>query len=709
MPELVYNPLEKAPPKHLSPIIHELAERGIGGEWGKSLIDLDLKLDPKYEDESPMTQYAQCIKLLAEEAPIRIIPNELIIGAATLKDVTKHMVPVKSPRFKSVSHTTIALDKGLKIGYDGLRKEIEDRLARNDLDQDGLDLLNAMKGCLDAANIWKNRYMEKLDDLITKSSGKIKEIYQKVYKNIINVPNKPAKNFYESVQSLWFMLCFLQLCGNWIAVGRIDEMLGSYLENDLKNKILTLDEARDILAHFWIKGTQLACTDNTEVFSTPGGGDGQYYQNIILAGINSNNEEVLNSVSYLVLDIVEELHISDFTISIRVNENTPDEFLKRIAEVQRLGGGIVCIYNESQIIQSLIDFGYPIEDARSFTNDGCWEIIIPRKTNFIYWPLDSLYMLQLVLRKKSTSNVNSFEELFQLFKEKLRKEINKYNKLVDRYGTSNHPAALISLFVEDCIERARGFFNKGPRYTIFGSHLGGIPDTGNCLYIIKKLVFEEKKVKLPHLLSAINNNWENEEELRRYIKKSYQLYGNDNPEVDAIVKRVFDIYIDIASETPERNGVLRPPGVSTFGRQVIWIDSRGATAMGTFKGDYLSSNFSPTPGTDLQGPTAVIKSHCSMGLKRLINGTSLILKIHPSSIKGEKGLMTFAALMKSFIKLGGIHLSIDIVDSEMLKNAQKHPEKYPNLSVRIAGWSARFTTLNKEFQDMIIQRTEQKV
>ena len=708
MPELVHNPLEKAPPRRLSPIIHELAKRGTSGEWGRSLVDLDLKLDPKYKDEPPMIQYAHCIKLIAEEAPIRIIPHELIMGAVTLKDITRHMVPVKSPRFKSVSHTTIALDKGLEIGYDGLRKEIEDRLARNDLDQDGLDLLNAMKICLDAVNTWKSRYIEKLENLILKSSGEIKEIYQKVYKNIHDIPNKPAKSFYEAVQSLWFMLCFLQLCGNWIAVGRIDEMLGPFLENDIKKNTLNLDEAREILAHFWVKGTQLACTDNSEVFNIPGGGDGQYYQNIILAGINANNEEVLNTVSYLVLDIVEELHISDFPISVRINKNTSDEFLKRIAEVQRLGGGIVCIYNESQIIQSLIDFGYPREDARSFTNDGCWEPIIPRKTNFISLPLDSIYLLQSVLRKISTLNVETFEELFQLFTEKLRKEIKKYNKLIDHYGMAGQPAALVSIFVEDCIERAKGFFNKGPQYTIFGSHLGGIPDTGNSLYIIKKLVFEEKKVSLQHLLNAINNNWENEEDLRKYIKKSYILYGNDNLEADTMVKRVFDAYIDFTGEVPERNGVLRPPGVSTFGRQVVWVDKRGATTMGTFEGDFLSSNFSPTPGTDFQGPTAVMKSHCSMDLKRLINGTSLILKLHPSSTKGEKGLMALVALMKTFIKLGGIHLSIDIVDSEMLKEAQKQPEKYTNLSVRIAGWSARFVTLSKEFQDMIIRRTEQK-
>ena len=175
-----------------------------------------------------------------------------------------------------------------------------------------------------------------------------------------------------------------------------------------------------------------------------------------------------------------------------------------------------------------------------------------------------------------------------------------------------------------------------------------------------------------------------------------------------MVKRVFDEYIILTKEIPERNGVLRPPGVSTFGRQVVWTKRRGATAMGTFRGEYLSSNFSPAPGTDLKGPTSVIKSHCSMDLKRLINGTALGLKLHPSNIKGEKGLMALVGLMKSFIDLGGIYMYIDIVDSQMLKDAQKYPEKYLNLSVRIAGWSARFVTLSKEFQEMIIQRTEQK-
>jgi formate C-acetyltransferase len=175
-----------------------------------------------------------------------------------------------------------------------------------------------------------------------------------------------------------------------------------------------------------------------------------------------------------------------------------------------------------------------------------------------------------------------------------------------------------------------------------------------------------------------------------------------------MVRRVLDDFLAAAGRMRRDHGVLQPPGVSTFGREIEWRLKRGAGAAGSRSADLLATNCSPAPGTDRRGPTAVIKSHCSLGLARLTNGTALELKIHPSALRGEGGLVALTGLLRAFVRLGGVYLQVDAVDSATLRDAQLHPEKYPHLAVRVSGWSARFATLNREWQDMIINRTEQR-
>jgi formate C-acetyltransferase len=213
---------------------------------------------------------------------------------------------------------------------------------------------------------------------------------------------------------------------------------------------------------------------------------------------------------------------------------------------------------------------------------------------------------------------------------------------------------------------------------------------------------------LAEFLGVLRSDWAGREALRRSIRSRFELYGNDSPEADAMVRRVFDDYLALAAALRRDGGVLQPPGVSTFGRELAWLPERRAAAAGSRDGEPLATNFSPAPGTDRRGPTAVIKSHCSLGLRRLTNGTALELKMHPSSVTGENGLEALAGLMRAFVRLGGIFMQIDVVDSALLRDAQEHPDRHPNLAVRISGWSARFATLNREWQDLIINRTEQR-
>ena len=693
-------------PRRLSDLTHALAERALSGEHGRSMRNAGFALDEATAGGlSPNMRYAHAAKLVAERAPLRILPGEQVVGSATLLEAPAHQTPVAGG--SSTSHTTIGFHRVLRIGYRGLREQLVERLSRP-LDGKGTDILHAMALCLDAAAIWHQRHMDLLEELAASSTGTERAGYLRVRDTLRNVPEEPPTTFREAVQSLWFMFAFQRLMGNWSGIGRIDEMLGPHLQQDLAEGRITLDEAREVLAHFWIKGCEW-----TGAFDVPGSGDAQHYQNIVLGGMNAKGEDVTNEVTCLVLDIVEELHISDFPIAVRISSRTPDRLLRRIAEVQRHGGGIVAVYNEEVVMGGLVRFGYPLEEARCFANDGCWEVLIPGRTTFCYVPFDMLGLLHGALGLHDTSpppDFADFEALYEAFLDRLREHVAWHHEAADNWATSGHPAPLLSLLVEDCIERGRGYHDRGSRYNVSAPHAGGMADVANSLLAIKRLVYGERRLALPEFIEILRANWADHEDLRRMIHSRFEFYGNDNDEADETMRRVFDDYTDMVWEVRERAGVLRPAGISTFGREIEWSGPNGgrrASPDGHRQGAVLATNFSPSPGTDKLGPTAVVKSYCKMDFTRTPNGATVELKIHPESVKGDDGLEAMVGLMRTFLQLGGFYLQIDVVSSEMLRDAQQHPELYPNLSVRISGWSARFATLSKEWQDMIIQRTEQ--
>lgn len=578
----------------------------------------------------------------------------------------------------------------------------------------GGDLLESMLVCLDAFDIWRERHLALLDTRISQSAGDERNTYIRARDALLHVPENPPRSFHEAVQSLWFLYAFQRLMGTWSGIGRIDEMLWPYLEKDLQDGVATLDEAREILAHFWIKGCEW--TGALSSFGPVGSGDAQHYQNIILAGIDRNGNEVCNPVTYLVLDIVEELHISDFPIAVRLNRRSPETLLRRIAEVQRHGGGIVAVYNEEVVIESLVRFGYPLDEARCFANDGCWEMQIPGKTLFSYVPFDGLSLLHetlgLTCPESPAPDYPDFETLYQAYLERLAAQLEAHHAMADNWCIGGHAMPLVAMFVDDCIERTRGYYDRGAKYNVLAPHIGGIANVADSLSVIRKLVYEDRYLDLPSFVAILRDDWQDHEQLRRLIRTRFIFYGNDNDQADAIAQRVYDDYTALAARTRERNGVLRPAGISTFGREIEWAAPHGprrASPDGRRLGEVLATNCSPSPGVDAQGPTAVLNSYCKFDFSRCPNGATLELKIHPETVRGETGIDALAALLRVFVRQGGMFLHVDVVDSALLVDAQRHPEKYPNLAVRVAGWSARFATLNKSWQDMVIARTQQYV
>ncbi len=357
---------------------------------------------------SDLEKYNAAVRRIAESAPIRICDGELISGAATLGLAISHVVPATidgRPVFGSVSHLTLdfvsVLRKGVVGLYDKIEKSMSEIIFNSDLySTRRLKFLASCKSCLDSMLIWRDRYINALE-----AGG-----YHENADILRRVPFEPASNFREAVQSLWFTFAFVRLCGNWPGIGRIDMLLGEYLERDLADGKITLDEARELLAHFFIKGCEWVSGGDY------GSGDAQHYQNILLGGIDENDNSVECSLTYLTLDIIDELGISDFPITVRISPDSSDELLYRVANTIRYGGGIIALYNEPLIIDALTGFGYDEREAKRFANDGCWEVQIPGKTYFIYTPFDSLAILQhTTLADYKRRDFADFDELYSAY------------------------------------------------------------------------------------------------------------------------------------------------------------------------------------------------------------------------------------------------------------------------------------------------------
>ena len=660
-----------------------------------------------YDSLTPLERYDLAVSRIARDAPIRICEGEKLSGAATLGNAIGHVVPATyhgETVCRSVSHLTIDFETVLKKGIRGIRQETERSLEKY-AGGDREPFVRSCLSCLDSFALWHARYLEALEGMPE---------YAANLENLRRVPMDPPESFYEAVQSIWFVFAFTRLCGNWPGIGRLDFLLGDYLKADLEAGRLTLDEAREILAHFFSKGCECVSGGNY------GSGDAQHYQNIVLCGVDRDGREVTNEVIMLTLDVLEELGISDFPTTVRLSRNTDEKLLRRVAEVMRFGGGILAVYNEDLIIDALTKYGYELGEARSFANDGCWEVQVPGATDFSYLPFDSLQILQKETLCGYAGDVDypDYESLYARFVSDLKSNVDSMCRAHEREflgyddeagdwrWTPHMPCTVVSLFERACVERGLSYLEGGPVYRIRSPHIGGLADTASSLYAMKKIVYDEKRLTLPEFLTVLKNNWEGEELLRQTMLRRYTYYGNDNDEADEIAARVLNDFADICDSRNDICGFRFPAGVSTFGRQLEWSGRRLAAPHGRKAGEVLAANCSPTPGTDLRGATAVIRSYCKADLTRMVTGAALDIRLLPGDVKGEEGLDALCALMRGFVALGGFFMQPDIADAAVLREAQEHPEDYGTLSVRVSGWNARFVTLNREWQDMIIAQNE---
>lgn len=692
-------------PVRLSEATRRFADESLHHKYGlemRKTMCVTLDDIANWDELEPLEHYNLAIRRICEEAPLRICDGERISGAATLGMAAQHQIPVTRNGervFDGISHLTMDFGTVVRYGTRHLREQATAALQKwRGTESEAFE--RSCLACLDSMELWRSRYLELLRG---------QPDYAANYNSLSHVPVEPARNFHEAVQSLWFTFAFTRLTGHWPGIGRIDVILGDYLERDLADGVITMDEARELLAHFMIKGCEWICGGNY------GSGDAQHYQNLVLSGTDENGHDVTNSVTWLILDILEETGISDFPTTVRLTPDSDPQLLRRCAEVMRHGGGTLAVYNEPLILRALKRFGYDEKEATHFANDGCWEVQIPGKTYFSYIPFDALRVLQqeTLGGYAETVDYDSFDALYSRYLDDLWHVIDDVvqhmrKRFLPKSNKRAFPCTVASLFEGGCIESGRSYLDCGPTYNVISPHIGGFADVVDSLYAIRQLVFVEKRLTLREFLRILRDNWEGAEPLRQYVMNKYTYYGSDSDDADALAARLLGDFEDLCDRADQNAGCPYrfPAGVSTFGRQLEWAPRRLAVPHGYRAGTVLAGNCSPTPGTDHAGATAVIRSYCKLPLERAATGAALDIRLTPSSVSGEAGLDALISLMRGFVTLGGFFMQLDVADASVLRAAQEHPEDYQTLSVRVSGWNARFVTLNREWQDMVIGQME---
>ncbi len=722
MGEIILNPMTGGGTvKRLCEETRALAARYLKGEYRHRLRDMGFRLADLHlpEDCPPEIRHGKNTILTAERSAIDILPEERLAGSASNIQALRHRIPgfpADEEWSDSISHTTADFGDAVRKGLKGLEAEIRERMKSDGVSRHQ-DFFNGLLDVIRAMRIWIKRYRDACREMLNSPEyARYETNLRAVLSRLEKVPENPPESFAEALQSFWSFFEFQRLCGNWSGLGRFDEILGPYLSRDLAEGVITLDEARELVAHFWIKGTEWCFGLRKDSDREPGSGDAQNYQNIILGGIDREGRQIENEVTFLVLDVIEELHISDYPVTVRLNFNTSDALLRRIADIQLLGGGIVSVYHEPQILRNLKKLGIPEEDARTFTNDGCWEIILPGQTNFGYFPEDYLIPFQQALFAEKTPE--SYEELYQNFLDRVRIMADGKRKYIEslclpgRHHPGDAPEmpvpaadVVLSLLEPSCRESGCSYTLHGTRWVFRAIHMAGLPDVANSLYAIRELVFRHPIVSLPELVRILKNDWRDEEPLRLRFARSLKYYGNDNPEADEILRQVLHDCSAISGEKSRIRYITVPVGVSTFGREIAYAPNRLATAFGKHAHEFLAPNLAPTPGTDESPITAVLNSYCRMDFSDTPNGCPLDLRLSAGIRRTPGAAESLMQLLRVFLQKNGLYLQIDTVDPEMLRQAKKDPDRFPNLVVRISGWSARFASLSGEWQDMIINRT----
>ena len=569
------------------------------------------------------------------------------------------------------------------------------------------------------------RYATLLKEAAFKEQDPVRRIELKeMAQNLEQVPAHSARTFHQAVQSIWFIHLAVEIENNsWgYSPGRLDQYLYPFYKKDREEGRITKDDARELLGCLWLKFAEIELLHQG---ATANLCQGSVFQNVTIGGQTESGEDATNELSYLILEIEKEIKLSQPTLSLRYFDGLKDEFLLKCAEVIRSGGGKPAIFCDKYAISTLPHYGIPLEEARTYNPTGCVEMSIPYSSNLFFGGfLNVLKCLELALNNGrdplsgvtlgpetgDSLSFKDYDELIKAFEIQLKISaewvINTMSTFYAPYPDLV-PTPFNSALLNDCIEKGKDINEGGARYTnLLATFPIGMVNTGNSLSALRKLVFEDKVVSMQEVLEALRVNFEGKEALRKMLLHTPK-YGNDDDTADATVNEVFQLVKD-AVYPHYTNPWGEPVAFAYLGVTAHYFHGQttGATPDGrTACTPFADGSLSAYPGTDSKGPTAVIKSATKVDQSPAL-ATLFNLKFHPAVLNDEESIRKFWALVKTYADMGGYHIQFNVVDRDTLLDAQRHPENYKDLVVRLAGFSVFFVELAPQVQMEIISRTE---
>ncbi|UOD35872.1 glycyl radical protein [Deferribacteraceae bacterium V6Fe1] len=620
-------------------------------------------------------------------------------------------------------------DKGLKDFIQDIENKINSLDKSDPYFEEKLDELSGMKIAAEGVILYAKRHAKKALELAEKETDeKRRAELLNIAKICEYVPENRPRNIYEALQHYWFIhLGVITELNGWDAFspGRLDLNLYPFYKNDIESGRFTKEEIKELLECFWVKFNNHPAPPKVGVTAEESSTYTDFAQ-INFGGLNVDGQDAVNELSFLLLDVVEEMRIVQPNASVHISRKNPDSFLKRALEVVRTGFGQPAIFNADAVMQELLRQGKDIVDARLGGTSGCVESGAFGKENYTltgYFNLvkvleitlnngiDPVTGERIGVESGDFENFESFEDLLLAFEKQLKYFLDikiKGNLVIEEIYAKKMPAPFLSILIDDCIDNAKDYNAGGARYNssyIQGVGIGTITDS---LSALKEIVFEKKLIPQDKVLKILSSNFEGYEVERLILKNKTKKYGNDEPYADEIMKKVFEMFFGYIDGKPNYKGGqfrinMLPTTVHVYFGSVI-----GATFDGRKAFEPLSEGISPVQGSDINGPTAVIKSASKMDHLKT-GGTLLNMKVTPSLIKDEKGLNALSQLVRTYFKFDGHHIQFNVIDAATLKKAKESPEDYRDLIVRVAGYSDYFCNLNEKLKNEIIERTEHEV
>ncbi|MBR4709422.1 MAG: glycyl radical protein [Bacteroidaceae bacterium] len=621
--------------------------------------------------------------------------------------------------------------KMYRSGLLDLKQRIAGRIASLDYINDPLATdkeqeLEAMSISCAAAILFAERHADLAEKMAAETKDETRRAELLKIADVCRwVPAHAPRDLQEAIQMYWFVhLGTVTELNGWDCMnpGHIDQHLWPFYEQGLQDGTMTREKAKELISCFWIKFNNQPAPPKVGVTALESGTYNDF-TNINIGGIDREGRNAVNELSYVILEVQEELHELQPGLSVHVAKVTPDDFVLAAAKVIRQGHGYPSLFNPDAYTKELMRQGKSREDANEGGCSGCIEVGAFGKeayilTGYLNTPkileitlnngLDPVSGKKLGLETGDPRTFKTYDELYEAYHKQMLYFVNMklaVNNYIERMFSLYAPATFLSLFIDDCIEKGQDYYSGGARYNTTYIQCTGLGTITDCLSTLKTHVFGSGRYTMDELLQAVAKNWEGEEKMRQYIINHTPFFGNDNDEADAIAVKVYDDLVDAIEGHPNTRGGKTQLNMLSTTCHNYFGSVCGASVNGRMARFAISDGTSPAHGADTQGPTSVVKSLGKLDQTKS-GGTLLNVRFVPDMMKGEEDLKKLGSLIRTYFTLGGHHIQFNVVDTATLHDAQQHPERYRDLLVRVAGYSDYFNDMTPQLQNEIIARTE---